>query len=89
MRLHVNLIPALAYALVMFFSNLTGITVDAGSTPKEKQVVSLPAASTKLNRTNSYVLITKYGQVILSNGTGKGSLEWMIPYKPLRSSVLL
>jgi len=81
MRLHVNLIPALAYALVMLFSNMAGITGEAGKTPKEKQVVSLPVTSQELNRPNSYVLVTKFGQVILSNRTGKGDLEWMIPYR--------
>ena len=89
MRLHVNLIPALAYALVMLFSNMTGMSGTAEQSSKKQQAVSLPAALSEMNLQNNHVFVAKNGQVILSNGTGKGNLEWKIPYKPETSIVLL
>jgi hypothetical protein len=80
MRLQVNLIPALAYALVMLFSNMAGINGTAGKSPQKQQVVSLPAICHELNRPENHVFVASNGQVILSNGFGKGNLEWKIPY---------
>ena len=89
MRLHVNLIPALAYALVMLFSNMTGMSGTVEQSSKKQQAVSLPAALSEMNWQNNHVFLAKNGQVILSNGSGKGNLEWKIPYKTENGSVFL
>lgn len=82
MRLHVNLIPALAYALVMMFSHMTGMA-GANVQPAPKQQVGfVPTANTELNKQENCVYVAANGQVVLSNGTGKGNLEWKIPYLP-------
>jgi hypothetical protein len=89
MRLHVNLIPALAYALVMLFSNMAGMSGTAEQSSKKQQAVFLPAACPEMNKSEAYVFVASNGQVVLSNGTGKGRLEWDIPYKSETSFVLL
>ena len=89
MRLQVNLIPALAYALVMLFSEMTGMSVTTEQPSKKQQAVSLPASPQELYQQNNYVWVAKNGLLILSNGFAKGNLEWKIPYKPETSVVLL
>ncbi|MCK9411702.1 MAG: hypothetical protein M0Q53_05325 [Prolixibacteraceae bacterium] len=64
MRLQVNLIPALAYALVTMFSNLAGLTVVVEKPSKKQQIVSLPVVHHELNSQHSCVLAAKNGQLI-------------------------
>jgi 3D (Asp-Asp-Asp) domain-containing protein len=82
MRLQVNLIPALAYALVMMFSNMAGMTGTAAKSAQKQQAVLLSAPYPEVIRQENCVYIAQNGQVILSNGSGKGNLEWKIPYLP-------
>ena len=89
MRLHVNLIPALAYALVMLFSNMAGMSGTVENPSKKQQVFTLTSIHQGLNQQDNYVHISKNGQIILSNGFGQGNLEWKIPYKPEKSCVFL
>ncbi len=82
MRLQVNLIPALAYALVMMFSNMAGMTGTAAKPAQKPQAVSMSASYPEVFRQETCVYIAANGQVILSNGTGKDNLAWRIPYQP-------
>jgi hypothetical protein len=88
MRLHVNLIPALAYALVMMLSNMTGISGTAGEPAPLKQVTALHATCPGFNSTLNSALVTRDGQIILSNGTAKGGLKWKIPFRAENSFLL-
>ena len=89
MRLQVNLIPALAYALVMMFSNMAGIKLAVQNPAQKQQIVSSPVIYREADHQENCVFVLKGGQVILSNGFAKHSLEWKIPYKPGTSSVFL
>ena len=80
MRLYVNLIPALAYALVMMFSNMAGMTGEVVKPSGKQQVVSLPDRHPGLNLQDNYFSVSKNGQIILSSGYGNGNLQWKIPY---------
>lgn len=79
MRLHVNLIPALAYALVTMFSNMAGLTGEVEQPSQKQQVVSLPDTSQEFTQPNGSVLVAENGQIILSNGYGNADLVWTIP----------
>jgi hypothetical protein len=80
MRLHVNLIPALAYALVMMISHLTGMSGEAEKSSNKQQVISTTHTYTGVNLHDNCVFVSKNGQIILSNGYGSGNLQWVIPY---------
>lgn len=80
MKLYANLIPAIAYALTTMFSNMAGLTGAVEKPSKKQQVVSLPVTHHEINGQKSCVLVVKNGQLILSNGHGKASLVWKIPY---------
>ena len=79
MRLYVNLIPALAQALVTMFFNMAGLTGEVQIPSQKQQVVSHSVTYRELIRQNSHVFVAINGQVTLSNGFGKGNLEWKIP----------
>jgi len=79
MRLYVNLIPALAQALVTMFFNMAGLTGMIEMPSQKQQVASHSVAYREINWQNSHVFVAINGQVILSNGFGKGNLEWKIP----------
>ena len=64
MKLYVNLIPAIAYALTTMFSNMVGLTVEVEKPSTKQQIVSLPVTSHELNSQNSCVLVAKNGQLI-------------------------
>lgn len=87
MKLSVNLIPALAYALVMMFSQMAGLTVEAEKSPVKKQIVSLPSTQQESSSLGSCVMVVKNGQIILSNGLGHSNLVWRIPNHPGTSSL--
>ena len=80
MKLYVNLIPAIAYALATMFSNMAGLTGEVEKPAKKQQIVSLPAIRHEFNSLNNCVLATKNGQLILSNGNRNANLVWKIPY---------
>ncbi|MCX6222222.1 MAG: hypothetical protein NTZ69_14690 [Bacteroidia bacterium] len=82
MKLYVNLIPAIAYALATMFSNMAGLTGEVEKTAKKQQVVSLPVTHHEFNSLNNCVLVAKNGQLILSNGNENANLVWKIPYTP-------
>ena len=79
MRLYANLIPALAYALVTMFFNAGGLTGEIEKPSQKQQVVSHSVTYRELSQQNRNVFVARNGQVILSNGFGKGNLEWKIP----------
>lgn len=83
MRLHVNLIPALGYALVTMFSNMAGLTGEVEQLSKKQQVVSLQGTYQEFNQPNGSVLVAENGQIILSNGHGNAGMVWMIPNTPV------
>ncbi len=64
MKLYVNLIPAIAYALTTMFSNMAGLTAEVEKTSVKQQIASLPATHHEPNGLNSFVLVTKNGQLI-------------------------
>jgi hypothetical protein len=82
MRLSVNLIPALAYALVMMFSQMAGLTVEAEKSPVKQQIVSIPFTQQENSSQDSCVMVAKNGQIILSNSLGQSNLVWRIPNHP-------
>jgi hypothetical protein len=79
MRLYVNLIPALGYALVTMFSNMSGLAESVEKPSGTKQRVSLTCIPKAADRQDGYVTVAKDGQVILSNGHGSTNLVWRIP----------
>ena len=82
MILQVNLIPALAYALVTMFSNMAGLTPEISKSTGKQQIVSSMLTHQAIKNHRSSLLVTKNGQIILSSGTGMGNMEWRIPYTP-------
>ena len=79
MRLYVNLIPALGYALVTMFSDMSGWSEAVKKPSGSKQQVSLTCLPQVHNRQDGYVTVAKDGQLILSNGHGSSNLVWRIP----------
>ena len=82
MRLQVNLIPALAYALVTMFSNMAGLTGSIEKSPGKQQNVSIQSMHQESKLQERYVMVAKNGQVSLSNGHENANLVWKIPYTP-------
>jgi len=64
MKLYVNLIPAIAYALTTMFSNMAGLTVEVEKSSIKQQIVSLPVTHQELNNQKSCVFVAKNGQLI-------------------------
>ena len=64
MKLYANLIPAIAYALVIMFSNMAGLTGEVEEPSKKQQIVSLPVTHHELNSRNNCALVIKNGQLI-------------------------
>lgn len=83
MKLQVSLIPALAYALVMMFSDLAGWKVEGTRPSPKQQLVVCTAAHRATSHSQSYVWVSGNGQLILSNGIKDANLEWKIPYHPV------
>lgn len=82
MRLHINLIPALAFALVSMFSN-TGLPQErVAITTKGQQIDSLLTRYHDLNRLNGCVMVAKNGKILLSKGYGYANMEWNVPNSP-------
>jgi len=79
MRLYVNLIPALGYAVVTMFSNMAGWTGEVGKSTLPQQQVAPICTSKKAERQTGFVTVAKDGQVILSNGHQGSNLVWRIP----------
>ena len=64
MRLYVNLIPAIAYALVTMFSNMAGVTREVEKPSKKRQIVSLQVEHPELYNLKNCVLVAKNGQLL-------------------------
>jgi hypothetical protein len=63
MKLYVNLIPAIAYALVTMFSNMAGLTREVEKPSKKQQIVLLQVRHHELNNQKNCVLVTKNEQI--------------------------
>jgi hypothetical protein len=79
MRLYVNLIPALGYALVTMFSNMSGLAESVEKPSGTKQRISMSCLPKAHDRQDGYVTVAKDGKLILSNGHGSTNLVWRIP----------
>jgi hypothetical protein len=79
MKLYVNLIPALGYALVTMFSNMSGLAESVEKPSGTKQRITMSCLPKAHDRQNGYVTVAKDGQLILSNGHGSTNLVWRIP----------
>jgi len=82
MRLQVNLIPAIAYALVTMFSHMAGLKTDVEQTAVKKQTVCLPVRHQEQTPEAAYIWAVRNGQLILSSGLANTGLVWKIPYTP-------
>ena len=82
MRLSVNLIPAIAYALVTMFAHMAGLSTAQEQPVAPKAVVSVPACQQVLDLQSSRVRMASNGQLTLSNGFGEANLVWKIPCVP-------
>ena len=80
MRLSVNLVPALAYALVTMFAHMAGLSTAQEQPVAPRTVVSVPACQQVLDIRHSRVLVAANGQLTLSNGFGEANLVWQIPF---------
>ena len=80
MKLFLNLIPALAYALVTFFSNITGLTSEVAKSPEKKQLVSQSANYQENVRDNNFVWTTTIEQTVALNQDRDTRLAQDIPY---------
>jgi hypothetical protein len=80
MRLQVNLIPAIAYALVNLFFNIAEPTSEVNHPEKKQQLVSSQAKHQETDNHHRYFMLAKNGQVSLSSGFENASLVWKIPY---------
>jgi hypothetical protein len=80
MRLQLNLIPAIAYALVTLFFNMGEQTSEVERPAEKQQLVSSQAKHQEIDNLHRYVLVAKNGQVILSSGSENAALIWKIPY---------
>lgn len=87
MRLQVNLIPAIAYALVTMFSNISGLTAEVAQPAKVHQQVFVPARHQKADNQHGRFWVAKNGQVILSNDFGSEDMVWTIPYTNLEKDL--
>ena len=79
MRLQVNLIPAIAYALVTMFANIAGWTNKVESFQPQHQHISVSASSNELKIWNKNVYVSGKGQIFLSNNFHNNLLVWTIP----------
>ena len=82
MRLNVNLIPALAYALVTMFFNLTGVKLAEEKNTNHSQYISQSVRHPKTGNHDAYILVRNNGQLILSTDEGNNGLVWKIPFTP-------
>ena len=82
MRLQVNLIPAIAYALVTMLSHMAGLKTDVEKTSGKQQAICLPVQPRERGNQPCYILVAKHGQLLLSSGIGASGLVWKIPYSP-------
>jgi hypothetical protein len=80
MRLQVNLIPAIAYALVTLFFNIAEPTSEVEHPAKKQQLVSSQDKHLLIDNHHHYFMLAKNGQVILSNGFENAAMIWKIPY---------
>jgi hypothetical protein len=80
MRLQVNLIPAIAYALVTMFFNIAEPTSEVEHPAKKQQLVSSQAKHQEIDNHHQYFMLAKNGQVSLSSGFENAALIWKIPY---------
>ena len=81
MRLQVNLIPAIAYALVTMFAHMTGLKTDVEQTTVKKQTVCIPLRNQEQTRQAAYILV-RNGQLILSSYFVNAGQTLKIPFTP-------
>lgn len=79
MKLQVNLIPAIAYALVTMFAHTAGWTREEEKKQPQKNQFSTSWPANKLKNWNKNVFITGHGQIYLSNDFQNSSLVWVVP----------
>lgn len=79
MKLYINLIPALAYAIVIFFSNMVGLNGEVAKSSR-KQQISQPSMHQEINCQNSFDLVPNNRQSFASNAYRNASMVWKIPY---------
>lgn len=79
MKILVSLIPALAYALVSFFSNITGLTSTTPKAQEKKQIVSQPAVKKVGSLEKNFIWAPENDQTISSSADINSSLAWKIP----------
>jgi hypothetical protein len=93
MKLFLNLIPALAYALVTFFSNMTGLTSESSKTQEKKQTISQPTLEKESVCRNNYIWDPNNLQRIASSEDVNTILARKIPSPDngmdLRTSLLI
>ena len=83
MKIFVSLIPALAYALVTFFSNIAGLTSEAPKSSEKKLVVSQPTLQKGPVFQKNFVWVPNYNQNIAISEKGKASPAWKITAQPI------
>ena len=79
MKLFLNLVPALAYAMVTFFSNMAGLTSEASKSTEKKQVVSQPIQQQENVCRNDYIWNPNNLQSIASTEDRNENLAWKMP----------
>jgi hypothetical protein len=67
MKLFLNLIPALAYAMVTFFFNMAGWTSEVSKSQEKQQIVSQLFLYQEINSQNNFVWIPNIRQSIALN----------------------
>lgn len=79
MKLFLNLIPALAYAMVTFFSNMAGLTSEGSKSSEKKQTISQPVPQQEKVCRNNYIWDPNNFQGFTSNEDVNTSLARKIP----------
>ena len=79
MKLFLNLIPALAYAMVTFFSNMAGLTTVSSKSPEKKQIVSQPVQQLESVCRKDYIWDPNNLQRIASTEDRDETLSWQMP----------
>ncbi|MEI7421889.1 MAG: hypothetical protein WCK18_07335 [Prolixibacteraceae bacterium] len=79
MKLFLNLIPALAYAMVTFFSNIAGLTTVSSKSPEKTQVVSQPVKQQESVSLKNYIWNPNSLQGIAATDDRNETLAYKMP----------
>ncbi len=82
MKIFVSLIPAVAYALVTFFSNIAGLTSEAPKSSEKKLVVSQPALQKETDMQKNFVWIPNNAKNIATSEDSDASQVWKLSTPP-------